>query len=1172
MSAFMEKLRRGGWVVLLGALLVVALVWFGGPYLGIAGRQPLAGVMARVVTVLALALLVVAVYVARRALAQRRARRMAAALDDDDRVQRAAGERRQLESRFQEALQMLRQRRGANLYSLPWYAVIGPPGSGKTTLLQHSGLHFPLAGRFGNESVRGVGGTRQCDWWFTDEAVFLDTAGRYTTQDSDRMVDAGGWQDFLRLLRKHRPRRPLNGVVVTMSLSDLLTLDPGERLEHAQAIRRRLDELHNQLHLQVPVYLVLTKCDLLAGFSEFFDDLDGDQRAQVWGVSFPLEKSLDGSAPAALAGEFARLLDRLNARVLQRLHDEREGSRRAAVLAFPPQFAAAAETARQFTSAVFSGQSLAPAPLLRGVYLTSGTQEGTPIDRMLGAVARSFGLDAQQTPAPTAQPKTYFVQTLLRSVVLSESGLAGFNPRHQRRRTLLHAAACVAVALVAGVWVAAMFGSYHGNAAYLAQVEQALEARPHTEDPSQGNDLREYYARAIQRLQATEAVAKVAAPAASVPWSQRWGLYQGNAIGAEMEQARTRELNALLVPGLAAQLRRGLQQSATEPQALYYYLKGYLMLGETQHLQADDLRALVELDAQRLFDGDPVLVKALDAQLARLVDRPGQLRAISPEPLLVEQARNTLRSANLATLVYSNLKLGARAMPGAPLRLDRALGLLADVFQRRSGTALSTPWPALYTQPVFAELAASGIDEAVERFVSDDWVLGRQRMDAMVRARLSNEVLRLYEQDYIRAWDGLLADLQLAPDADPDGASSTLAKISGPSSPLRLLLGLVREQTQDLTRAPPASAADKAAGVAADKGEAAAGKLAAQAAGRVPGGNAALKAALAPAADQLPAVEPGAAISEHFAALNQLCAGAPGSTPLDAVLATFDQLGRQLLAPAPGTAAVASNEALLLARQQAAQLPPPVSGWLLALSGQGSAQLNRQSQAALDDKVARSISQVCAEFVRGRYPFDPAATAEIPVQNFAELFGYGGRFDALYQQALEPLLDTAGQRWQWKDPTTVAAADPALPARMQLADAIKHKYFRNGAQPEVGFTVFAPVLAEGVARLAIDIDGQHYDYQEGAPPNMPMKWPGPTPGRVTIAAFDAAGKRLGGVAYLGDWALFRALQAGKLALQSDLRYVATFDLEGIPAQLPLQASNLRHPFGDTDVARFRCGS
>ena len=107
--------------------------------------------------------------------------------------------------------------------------IIGPPGSGKTTALLNSGLQFPLEQRVGKGALRGVGGTRNCDWWFTDEAIFLDTAGRYTTQDSDAESDSVGWSEFLALLKKYRARRPLNGVIVTVSAQDLLTLDAGRR-------------------------------------------------------------------------------------------------------------------------------------------------------------------------------------------------------------------------------------------------------------------------------------------------------------------------------------------------------------------------------------------------------------------------------------------------------------------------------------------------------------------------------------------------------------------------------------------------------------------------------------------------------------------------------------------------------------------------------------------------------------------------------------------------------------------------------------------------------------------------------------------------------------------------------------------------------------------------------
>ncbi len=111
-----------------------------------------------------------------------------------------------LRERFEEAVATLKQQRrsGHSLYDLPWYVFIGAPGSGKTTALLNSGLKFPLEQRMGKGALQGVGGTRNCDWWFTDEAVFLDTAGRYTTQDSDAASDSAAWGEFLALLRKYR--------------------------------------------------------------------------------------------------------------------------------------------------------------------------------------------------------------------------------------------------------------------------------------------------------------------------------------------------------------------------------------------------------------------------------------------------------------------------------------------------------------------------------------------------------------------------------------------------------------------------------------------------------------------------------------------------------------------------------------------------------------------------------------------------------------------------------------------------------------------------------------------------------------------------------------------------------------------------------------------------------
>ncbi len=130
-------------------------------------------------------------------------------------------------------------------------------------------MKFPLADRFGRETVQGVGGTRNCDWWFTDQAVLIDTAGRYTTQDSDADVDKAAWAGFLDLLKKYRKRRPINGVFVSISLADLMTLNEAERQQHVHALRSRIQEIDEHFGIRFPIYVLLTKCDLVAGFSSF---------------------------------------------------------------------------------------------------------------------------------------------------------------------------------------------------------------------------------------------------------------------------------------------------------------------------------------------------------------------------------------------------------------------------------------------------------------------------------------------------------------------------------------------------------------------------------------------------------------------------------------------------------------------------------------------------------------------------------------------------------------------------------------------------------------------------------------------------------------------------------------------------------------------------------------
>ena len=284
-----------------------------------------------------------------------------------------------LEQRMADALEYLKKSdfKGKNIYQLPWYVLIGPPGAGKTTSIVNSGLHLPLAEEFGASPIKGVGGTRNCDWWFTDDAVLLDTAGRYTTQDSYKEVDSRAWLGFLDLLKQSRPMRPINGAIVTISIAELLQQTQSEINELAGTIRKRVQELKMQLGVNIPVYLMLSKGDLLAGFNEVFDDITREEREEVFGFTFEVDEDLSqGNSVTRFNQYFVELIQSLERRLIKKLQSEKSEQRRALIYGFTRQLRLAQKNIDDFVQVAFSQNRYEEPIMLRGVYLTRATQEG----------------------------------------------------------------------------------------------------------------------------------------------------------------------------------------------------------------------------------------------------------------------------------------------------------------------------------------------------------------------------------------------------------------------------------------------------------------------------------------------------------------------------------------------------------------------------------------------------------------------------------------------------------------------------------------------------------------------------------------------------------------------------------------------------------------------------
>lgn len=275
--------------------------------------------------------------------------------------------------------------------------------------------------------------------------MLLDTAGRYTTRESEQVQDAGEWLQFMGLLRKYRRRQPINGVIVTISISDLLTQSAEASRQQAVNLRQRLSELHEQLGIRFPVYVMVTKADLLKGFRARFADYDKAQRDQIWGFTLPWEqtKHADYDLMGNFQQEFSLLQQRLDAGLPETMLKEHDAKTRAEAYLFPQEFAALRPLLADYLSTVFARSNFRTEFSPRGIYFASGTQEGMPFDRVMGELNRALSLPegaesdnwdsvSKESPIPGAKGQSFFIKNLLQNVI--------FRSRDRRRKPLVGAA------------------------------------------------------------------------------------------------------------------------------------------------------------------------------------------------------------------------------------------------------------------------------------------------------------------------------------------------------------------------------------------------------------------------------------------------------------------------------------------------------------------------------------------------------------------------------------------------------------------------------------------------------------------------------------------------------------------------------------------------------------
>lgn len=330
-----------------------------------------------------------------------------------------------LRRKFQTGIDAYKSR-GKDLYKLPWYAIVGEPGSGKTEAIRHSNIGFPPGMQ---DEFQGVGGTINMNWWFTNYAVLLDTAGRLIFEEL-KPGETSEWKEFLGLLKKNRPNCPINGLFLVLP-SDSLIKDSEETLQKkAGKIAQQLDVIQRVLDVRFPVFVVITKCDKINGFREFFDNLTDPQlQQQMVGWSNP--EALDAPfKPELVDQHLEQVAGRLRRRRLGLLRDpvpENEEGRRAdevdSLYALPHSLGLLSARLRRYLEIIFVAGEWSAKPLfLRGIYFSSAMREGAALDAEL---AEAIGVSVEELPEGKVweRERAYFLRDLFMEKVFPEKGL-----------------------------------------------------------------------------------------------------------------------------------------------------------------------------------------------------------------------------------------------------------------------------------------------------------------------------------------------------------------------------------------------------------------------------------------------------------------------------------------------------------------------------------------------------------------------------------------------------------------------------------------------------------------------------------------------------------------------------------------------------------------------------
>ncbi|PHM60145.1 type VI secretion system membrane subunit TssM [Xenorhabdus ishibashii] len=1195
----------------LGVTAISFFIWYIGPIISVDNQFPFETNTIRIITIISFYLLWLLIKVMPRLYQSWLNQKLAKKLDitkDENEENKQNKQYITLAERFSDAARLLKKAYFSGwynknkpgwinffsrqyIYQLPWYLVIGAPNSGKTTTLANSGLHFPLSDYLGKSALYSMQDINSCSWWFTNKAVLLDTTGHYVTQDSQQ--ETKEWKSFIRLLKKYRIRQPLNGIIIAISVEDLLNSSTEKRDQQAYMLRKRLSELHEQLKIQFPIYIMITKTDLLKGFSAYFSHFDKKSREQIWGFNFPWNnasrgkwnKVLDFDLNGIFNQQYSQLELRLDAELPSVLLHRHSPQQCAESYLFPQEFASLRPLIAQYLEIVFAKSGFEIPYYPRGLYFTSGTQTGFSLDNVMEKFNRNFQLPTNNNsdamswennkgiihPVPTNQ--AYFIKNLLENI-FNEAGIAGYNRWWIYRKRVLGGLGYVVSLAILALVANLLLTSYNNNKHYLMEVQAKFPAiaKQSVDLKKNANDIYAFLPilNSLTHLDKSQRFSLN-----DPPLSYRMGLYCGEQISDASRFLYRKALQTLLLPQIATIITDQMHDNNNDNiEKTYNTLKAYQMLYQPKHYDGKFLHNWVMqyLKTQLKADTTQQHLQQIEEHIGQLLDNQIVTSPFIRDDALIEKKQQLIGNIPPAQRAYNYMKGKLINDPNlAPVNLESLAGPQAELaFSHISGTPITDGISGMFTPAGYQQ----GFEKNLNTFLTtlysqDNWVLGSYAKK-QTNKEIEFSVKQFYINDYIYQWSEFLADINLINIDSLEQRINTSRLLSSFDSPMRNLLinisknvilnensnnikqlnniakiPVVKNQSDKLTRLVPKQ--------------------------------------IMPANNQ-PTPEQG--LEEYFSQIIALAKRPNKNTqsiPFDKTLKEINELYLYLTSVQNATNAgmpLPPDQIITRLQATSALLPIPFRGIVSSLAVGASSDTQLSDMKNVGKHLSTEIGDFCNQAIANRYPLNPNAKQDIKPDDMARMFApETGLMDSFFQKNLVGKVDTSLPRWQFI-PSVNGKPLPKgekLLRPFQQAQIIRNTLFTNGI-PTPSFRVMVrPInMDNDILSMVLDIDGQRLEYSHGPQLSQLISWPGPANTNQVRIQLNLTNGTTANLSTSGFWALNRLLDNAKRIWRGkaenptnvgDMSLWVRFNISGHTVLLEFTPNSIFSPF---NLPAFSC--